>query len=129
MNMPAVKFFLLGILSVTIAACKEPKPDFIFFENATDQELTLTAHFHHQEAKPEPVRLHLKPGQSDGWRYMDASGEFDATFQSLSIVSEECQVRMDQPELRNNFRKTGAWTLRIDDDLFIDCHRDGQGSD
>lgn len=112
---------LLALLFLTFTACKEPNPGFVFLENATADKLEVIAEFDEADTASTPLIFQLDPGQQDGWRFIPDKKEakhLDSSFRSLLIRSEKCERKIDRSTFENQFRKDGAWILRIDQALF-----------
>lgn len=110
------RLFLIFML-LTLSACKEPDPNFVFLENATADRLQVIAEFDGADTSPKPLIFELDPGQQDGWRFISGKKEaesFDSSFHSLLIRSAKCERKIERSTLAKKVRKEGAWILRID---------------
>ena len=114
------RLFLIFLL-LTLSACKEPDPNFVFLENATADRLQVTVEFAGANTATKPLTFKLAPGQQEGWRFISGKKEaesFDSSFHSLLIRSAKCERKIERSTLAKKVRKEGAWKLRIDHALF-----------
>lgn len=116
-----IKILLIGLLSISLIACKSIQHAFVVNETneSIHVEILFTTIYGDQILETD-----IPKNDSDGWQYEVSRKDVERLDQNLTgIVIRKhngCEIKITREELLNIAKKSGSWVITIDDSI-LDC--------